>query len=274
MGMRITVVTAFIAALLAVTARGGFDPAPPDGIGVGQRATKPCGEEQAGYCVVPRADGHGGEQLVVEPYYPRPGDILLYDNGSKLLDLGFKLVGSGAPIHAAIVIAREDRTPAILEVGPNSQPHAFTRTYIVDVLSRLESYPGVVLVRRCRKTLTPDESAALTCFAHAQQGKEFAVGRLLLQATPCRCRSGLRRMLFADTYFERRRWICSENVAAAAAVAGILDPKEYPANAIYPRDLAFNEHYDMREVYENAVLWLAHPQPHIDGNKVTVERLK
>lgn len=273
MGMRITVVTALAGALLAGTAHG-FDPSPPDGIGVGQRATKPCGEEQAGYCVVPRTQCQDGKELAVVPYYPRPGDIFLYDNGSKVLDLGFKLVGSGAPIHAAIVIAREDGTPAILEVGPNSQPHAFTKTYIVDVLSRLESYPGPILVRRCKKTITPEDSKALTCFAHASEGKEFAVGRLLLQATPCRCRSGLRRLLFAHTYLERRRWICSENVVAAATVAGILDPKEHPANAMYPRDLAFDEQYDLRGVYENAVLWVAKPQPQIDGNRVIIERQK
>ena len=162
------------------------------------------------------------------------------------------------------MIAREDGTPAILEVGPNSQPHAFTKTYIVDVQSRLESYPGVILVRRCKKTLTPEQSAALTCFAHAQEGKEFAVGRLLLQATPCRCRTGLRRMLFAETIYERRRWICSENVVAAAAVAGILDPKVYPANtsilATWP-----STSNTTCAASENAALWVAEPHPQIDG---------
>jgi hypothetical protein len=271
MGMRMRVVAAIAAVVLASTAHA-FDPEPPQGIGMDRRATKPCGQEQAGYRVVPATDAQGAEQLVVEPYYPRPGDILLYDNCSKILSLGFRCVGSDAPIHAAMVIARRDGTPAILEVGPNSQPHAFTKTYIVDVLGRLQSYPGVVLVRRGRFALSPDQSAALTCFAEAQQGKEFAVGRLLLQATPFRSHSGWRKKMFADTYLDRRRWICSENVVAAGTIAGIFNPKDQPASAMYPRDLAFDETYDLRDLYEPARLWVRDGNPQIEGDKVTVER--
>lgn len=266
-----TVVTAVTALVLAPTLRA-FDPEPPQGIGMERRATLPCGQEQAGYYVAPTTDACGREQLAVVPYYPRPGDILLYDNCSKILSLGFRCVGSDAPIHAAMVIARRDGTPAILEVGPNSQPHAFTKTYIVDVLGRLRTYPGVVLVRRAKFSLSAEQSAALTCFAEAQLGKDFAVGRLLLQATPLRCHSGWRRKLFGDTYLDRKRWICSENVVAAGTVAGIFNPKDQPANAMYPRDLAFNEKYDLSDLYEPACLWVLEPNPRIEGNKVTVEQ--
>lgn len=271
MGMRMRVVTVVAAVLMASTARA-FDPETPQGIGMDQRATCPCGQEQAGYYVAATTTADGRDQLVVQPYYPRPGDILLYDNCSKILSLGFRCVGSDAPIHAAMVIARRNGTPAILEVGPNSQPHAFTKTYIVDVLGRLQSYPGVVLVRRAKFTLSPEQSAALTCFAEAQQGKEFAVGRLLMQATPLRCHSGWRKRLFADTYLDRKRWICSENVVAAGTVAGVFNPQDHPASAMYPRDLAFDEHYDLRGLYEPARLWVLDPHPQIEGDRVTVEQ--
>src|SRR5947209_6649650 len=111
--------------------------------------TKPCGQEQAGYLVVPHSDVPGG-RLAVEPYFPMPGDIFLYDDFNRIVALGFKIIGSDAPIHAAIVVARPEGSPAILEVGPESRPHAFTRTFIVEVLPRLTSYPGGVMVRQLR----------------------------------------------------------------------------------------------------------------------------
>lgn len=221
---------------------------------------------EAGYLVMPQ----GNSQLAVEPYYPQAGDILLYDYFNKLYSVVFRLVGTDMPTHCAIVIERPDGTPAILEVGPNSQPQAFTQVAIVEVLARLERYPGAIMVRRPRQPLGKEQSAELTQFALAQDGKEFAVGRLALQATPFRCRVGLRRALFARTDLDRRRWVCSENVVAAATVAGLLDPKVHFANAMYPRDLAYDEDYDLSATYHEPVLWVADPHPHIDGGRVEV----
>src|SRR6185295_204091 len=154
---------------------------------------------------------------------------------------------------------RPDGTPGILEVGPNSKPQAFTRTYIVNVLPRLENYDGTILVRRPKQPLTQEQSAQLTRFAQAQEGKPFAVARLFLQGTPFRCRYGLRHQLFARTVVNRSRWICSENVVAAATVAGILDRKRFFANSMYPRDLAFDERYDLSPYYHAAVPWIRQP---------------
>src|SRR5262249_18408840 len=148
--------------------------------------------------------------------------------------------------------------------------HAFTKTYIVDVLPRFKNYPGCVLIRRPRRTLTPCESQKLTEFALAQQGKDFAVGRLALQITPFNCRYGLRHTWFAHTYFDRHRWICSENAVAAATIAGLMDPKKHPANCMYPRDLAFDETYDLSETYLPPVLWVADQTTDIKGDKVRV----
>lgn len=273
MGKRLTTVTAVTALFVTVAATGAAfafpTPVVPDKT---QRTFKPCGQEQAGYWVVPHTDAAGHCRLVAEPYFPLPGDIFLYDNGSKALALGFKLVGSGPPIHAAIVIARPDGSPAILEVGPNSRPRAFTETCIVDVLPRLKSYPGSVMVRRPCRPLTCEQSKALTEFALAQEGKKFAVCRLALQATPLRCRSGLRHFFFAKTCFDRDRWVCSENVAAAGAVAGLLDPKVHCANCMYPRDLCYDETFDFHGILHTAVLWVADPNPHIEGNRVVTDK--
>src|SRR5207253_3359022 len=107
------------------------------------------------------------------------------------------------------------------------------KVHHLEVGTRLHGYPGAIMVRRPHTPLTPAQSAALTRFALAQEGKDFALGRLALQATPFRCRGGLRQYLFGHTYLDRSRWICSEIVIAAAAHAGLLDPRAYPANAMY-----------------------------------------
>jgi hypothetical protein len=232
------------------------------------RETLPCGKAQAGFWIMPVDDGHGHCTLKAEPYYPMPGDLLLYDNLSTFLHYAFKIVQSDRPIHAAIVVERVDGTPAILEVGPNSRPQAFTKTYIVDVWPRLETYSGIVMIRRPKRQLTREESAALTQFALASEGKEFAVGRLALQGTPFNCRCGLRHLLFAKTYFERDRWICSENVVAAATVAGLLDSKKHPANCMYPRDLTYDEKYDLSDIFYAPVLWVENDKVEIDQDKV------
>jgi hypothetical protein len=233
---------------------------------VEHRTTLPCGKEQAGFWIMPVDDGTGHCKLKAEPYFPMPGDLLVYDNLSTFLHYAFKLVRSDRPIHAAIICERVDGTPAILEVGPNSRPHAFTKTYIIDVFPRLQTYSGVVMIRRAKRLLTPEQSAALTQFALASEGKEFAVGRLAMQLV--NCRHGLRHLLFAKTYYERDRWICSENAAVGATVAGLIDPKRCPANCMYPRDLTYDEEYDISDSYYAPVLWVESDQVEIDQDKV------
>jgi hypothetical protein len=227
------------------------------------------GRMQAGYVVVPVKDAQGREHLAVEPYYPQPGDIMLYDFHDKWVDLACWFVGSGPPNHAAIVIDRPDGKPAILEIGANSRPQAFTQAYIVEVQARLEMYPGAVMIRSPRQPLSAEQREHLRNWSVAQDNKKFAVGRLALQGTPFNCRKGLRYMLFAHTYLDRDRWICSENVVAAATVAGLLDPKKFPANAMYPRDLCYDEQYNLSAIYQAPVLWVAEPKVQIDGDRVT-----
>src|SRR5262245_23593082 len=51
----------------------------PQGIGHEPRPTKPVGQEQAGYWGVRTRDKEGQEHVTAQPYYPQPGDILLYN---------------------------------------------------------------------------------------------------------------------------------------------------------------------------------------------------
>jgi hypothetical protein len=189
------------------------------------------------------------------PFYPQAGDVFLYDDLVPLHHLVFKLAGTGPPTHAAIAIERQDHQVALLELtGPSV---ISSKVAIMEVYPRLKSYEGNVMVRRVRQPLTEEQSAELTNFAVAQEGKYIAFKRGLLQGTPFRARSGLRRQLFARTYFDRKRWFCSEMVVAAACSCQLLDPHIYHANAMYPRDLAFDETYDLSALYHKALPWVA-----------------
>lgn len=219
---------------------------------------------QAGYLIVPVEDGHGS-RLETVPYLPQPGDILLFDDENPLYHFLFSLRGAGPPVHVAIAFARADGSPALLDLtGPTVRTG---RVSLLEVMPRLETYHGVILVRRLRKPLSPCQCADLCQFAMAQQGKDFALGRMLLQGTPFCCRSGLRHYLFAGTCMNRERWLCSELVVAAATAAHIVDPGNFPANSIYPGDLAYDQKYDLSGLYQSAVLWVAHP-PEQGTNRV------
>jgi hypothetical protein len=237
--------------LLAAWGRGGVLPC----------AAPAC--PQAGYLVLPVEDAHGSHLQTV-PYLPQPGDILLFDDENPFYHFLFTLRGAGPPVHVAIAFARADGTPALLDLtGPTVRTG---RVSLLDVMHRLESYHGVILVRRLRTPLSPGQGADLCQFALAQQGKEFALGRMLLQGTPFCCRNGLRHYLFAGTCMNRERWLCSELVVAAATAAHILDPRDFPSNSIYPGDLAYDQKYDLSGLYQSAVLWVAKPPQEMRGS--------
>ena len=199
------------------------------------------------------------------PYYPQAGDIFLYDDLVPWHHLLFKLAGTGPPTHAAMAIEQPDHKVALLELtGPT---FIKAKVVIMDVFPRLKSYEGNVMVRRLRQPLTQEQSAELTNFALAQEGKNIAFKRGLLQGTPFRARSGLRRQLFARTYFDRKSWFCSEMVVAAACAGHFLDPHVYHANAMYPRDLAFDETYNLSGLYHKPLPWVAEQSE--AGNNLT-----
>ncbi|MBI1830448.1 MAG: hypothetical protein HYR84_03245 [Planctomycetes bacterium] len=188
------------------------------------------------------------------PFSPRPGDIVLYDEFNRFFQVVYKLANTSGPTHTAIVIARPDGTPALLEL---TGPRVITaKVVVMDVDTRFKKYPGVVMVRRIRKPLTAEQSRALTDFAQAEVGKSFAIGRVILQGTPFCPRTGLRHELFAKTHLTRNRWFCSELVVAAGTKAGLFNSKVCCSNATYPRDLAFDERIDISALYHPPLYWV------------------
>lgn len=129
---------------------------------------------------------------------------------------------------------------------------------LLDVDPRLhkfqEDYHGTITIRRCKQELGPEKSAALTKFAKAQDGKRYAILRLLIQGTPFRNRGPIRELFLANTYLDQSSWICSELAVAAGTVAGLF-PDTVKANVTYPLDLVNNRRHDLSRTWYDAETW-------------------
>src|SRR5262249_27651199 len=101
---------------------------------------------------------------------------------------------------------------------------------------------GRVWVRRRACPLTPEQSAKLTEFALAVDGRNFALARLGGQLTPFRSRGPGRTAFVGKPQGpDRNNYYCSELVAEACVYAGLLDARTMRPAATYPRDL-FMDH--------------------------------
>jgi hypothetical protein len=153
-----------------------------------------------------------------------------------------------------IVVRRPGGRLAVLEAGPDDT----VRVELCCLLPRLyqfqRDFNGYITIRRCKRKLDRFRSAALTQFAEAQNGKRYAVLRLLAQGTPLNSRGALGPWL-GKTHTDRDAWICSELAAAAASVVGLIDPSAVHTNAVYPRDLVDNERFDLSTGWYDAALW-------------------
>jgi hypothetical protein len=191
----------------------------------------------------------------VLPYTPGEGDLIFYDDKNRTWTALFALAGTGPPLHMGIVVKKRDGKLAVLEAGPDDR----LWVELLDLPGRLgqfhKDFPGgTITIRRCKKTLSPKQSAALTRFALAQKGKRYAALRLLIQGTPFRAR-GVMAPLLAKTYKDRDAWICSELAVAAGSIAGLFDPAVVKGNATYPRDLVDNRRYKLSAGWHDAAVW-------------------
>lgn len=207
-------------------------------------------------------------ELRGERYQPQPGDILLFDSHSQFMSRIYRTVGTDGPYHAGIVFKRSDGSTGALEAGTDG----VWKVFIFDLDSRLHNFDGTLLIRTLRKPITVEQSKQLTEFCHAQEGKAYALGRLAMQATPLRPRNKPFAQYFGRTVIDRDRWICSELAVAAAAVAGVWDVDTFPANIMYPRDLCYDERFDLSPYYDEPALWYPHADLRRVGGGVRVGR--
>jgi hypothetical protein len=150
--------------------------------------------------------------------------------------LGHWAAGAFAPQHSGIVVLRPDGRPAVLEGGPNNSLHCHVR----NVHTQLRGYAEHerVWVRRRRVPLTAEQSAALTAFALAVEGKRFALWRMFGQLTPFRSRGDWTDHV-GGPHGVRDSYFCSELATEACVAAGLLDRCTTRPAAMYPRDLFF-----------------------------------
>lgn len=197
-------------------------------------------------------DDKGQWHQATTPYSPREGDMVFFNDHSVKWGFLYKLVGSDAPYHVGLIFKKPDGHCAIVEAGPNDTLNC----RVLELAPRLHGWEHTLQIRRCKVDLTPQQSADMTAWALAQDGKRYALGRLLLQATPVRCRAPLRRTLFGATYTDRDSYLCAELVIAGGTVGGIFDPQKHKANTIYPRDIIQDDIHDLSRLYHEAQVWL------------------
>jgi len=210
-------------------------------------------DDSVGYLTA-KVKGHDGKfHKETRPYVPHEADLIFYDDHSLVWTVLFAWAGSGPPLHMGIIVRRRDGSLGVLEAGPNDT----VKVDIIEVRKRFKEFEGTISIRRCKTMLTKEKSAALTKFAQAQDGKPYAVLRLLLQGTSFRSRGPIRELFLAHTYLDRWSWICSELAVAAGAVAGLIDPRAVPSNVVYPLDVVDDHRYDLSRHFHAAEVWRA-----------------
>jgi hypothetical protein len=212
-----------------------------------------------GYLSIGIRDGIGAVHKQIEPYVPHEGDLVLFDDHNPTWKFLYHMVGSDLPDHSGIIFTLPDGRLALLEAAPDDGKLAGLYVRLLLVAPRLHQFQGTLYIRRLKQPLGKERSAQLTEFALAQEGKRYAVCRMLLQGTPFRCRTGLRAKLFGHTYMymDRCSWFCSELVVAAGTAAGLFDPHIHQANRMYPRDMLYDDHYDLSGTWYPAGVWMA-----------------
>jgi hypothetical protein len=208
--------------------------------------------QSVGYLTTGKAPANNAASVEVEPYVPREGDLIFFDDQSKLWERLYKLGGTAPPFHVGIVVKKPDGSLGILESGPDDTLHV----YILDVQRRLHSFKGVLQIRRCLKEISAEESARLTNFAVEQEGKRYAMWRLLLQGTPLRTRGGWKSKVFGATHPNRTRWLCAEIVCTGCAIIGTFNGQVIKGTDTYPLDIVDDHLYDLSSVYSPAGYWM------------------
>jgi hypothetical protein len=203
-----------------------------------------------------------------QPYTPQPGDIVLSTDTSQFWKLMHNLAGTSDPTHSMIVFAYPDGSLGVLEGGP----HDTLKCRTLEALPHMLTYEneGRVWVRRRTVPLTPEQSARLTEFALATDGRQFSLGKLAWQLTTLRTRGPIRTAFMGKPRgLEKSGYFCSELIVEACVYAGLLDACTARPSATYPRDLYMdrspnpylNRHLKLAPAWDPPARWTSSDNP-------------
>jgi hypothetical protein len=202
-------------------------------------------------------------------YEPQAGDLIFYtDDHSIFWPIGFAMAGTGAPFHSGIVVMMPDGTPSVLESGPDDS----SLVEVCSLYERLRFHScnrGRIWIRRRSVPLTAEQSCRLTEFAITQRHKEYAVWRMMGQATPMRCRGPLKIHFLGKPEGPKDSYFCSELILEAAVYAGLMDPCTTRPRSSYPRDYFFdsspnpylNKHLNLSCTWHPPARWVPNDCP-------------
>jgi hypothetical protein len=196
------------------------------------------------------------------PYDLQPGDIFLATDIATWAQIGHALAGGTGVHHSGIIFQRSNGELGLLEAGPFNSNWVETPSPWRQLVRHTERGDRI-WIRRPKVPLTPEQSAALTKFAEAQDGKPFAWGRIIRQITPFRARGPFTSVL-GKPHGDRPKWYCTEMVCEAMIAAGLVDPAVMRPAATYPRDLFFgrstnaflDRNLPINDVWEPPARWV------------------
>jgi hypothetical protein len=191
-----------------------------------------------GYLSRPAFSLDDNAALPLHCYVPQPGDIFLATDQALWVRLGHWCAGGAGVHHSGILFRRSDGRVGLIEGGPFNS----LRVEVLDPVEHMRDHVRAsdkVWVRRRRVPLTAEECDRLTAFAEKQEGKPFAVLRMLRQVTLIRARGPVRTRFVGGPHGDRDRYFCSELVVEACVAAGLMDAATARPAATYPRDLFF-----------------------------------
>ncbi|QEH34043.1 hypothetical protein OJF2_25760 [Aquisphaera giovannonii] len=180
----------------------------------------------------------------LEWYSPQPGDIFLATDQRLWFRWGHLIAGANGFHHSGLVFRRADGRLGLIEAGPFNK----TNVEVMDPYQHMMNHVQAgdrVWIRRRKVPLTPEQSARLTDFATAQEGKPFALARWFGQLTPLRTRGPIKTWFVGEPIGDRPRWFCSELVTECCAYAGIMDRKTARPSATYPADFFYPTSFNL-----------------------------
>jgi len=182
-------------------------------------------------------------RLPAEAYLPQPGDVLLATDDNKFWAITHDIALAFEPHNSAIVVRRRDGSLGILEAGPNDTTHC----RILPMLPHLQEYAdkGPVWIRKRKTPLTAEQEACLTDFAERQDGKMFALVRLVGLMTPLRSRGPIRTFVVGKPNGDRFSYYCAELVTESCVAAGLIDAATARPCCTFPHDLFFDHSYNL-----------------------------